>query len=188
MYENIRIQTERLIIRNFTNSDLSQLHRIVNNEEIMRYVPFAKERTLQECKELMKRILNRYKESTILNFKGFLLLVTSKHNNECIGFVGLFPLTYDITENELFYGLFEEYYGKGYATEIGKNVIEHSFNNMKIDKIVAAVNKDNEVSKRVLSKIGMHFEYVIDNEGVKDSSYNDELMYSISRRDHIDYN
>jgi ribosomal-protein-alanine N-acetyltransferase len=183
MYENIRIETEHLIIKNFTSNDLSQLYRIVNNEEIMRYVPFAKERTLSECEELMKRILNRYKESTILNFKGFLLLVTLKHNNECVGFVGLFPLTYDIAENELFYGLFEEHYGKGYATEIGKAIIKYAFNEMNITKIVATVNKDNLVSKRVLDKVGLCFEYEIEDEEAKDSSYDGELMYSIKKMD-----
>jgi ribosomal-protein-alanine N-acetyltransferase len=183
MYGNIRIETEHLIIRNFTSNDLSQLYKIMNNEEIMRSVPFAKERTLPECKELMKRILNRYKESTILNFKGFLLLVASKDNNECVGFVGLFPLTYDTAENELFYGLFEEHYGKGYATEIGKAIIQYGFNNMKINKIVATVNKDNEVSKRVLDKLGMCFEYEIQDEEARNSSYDGELMYSIKRTD-----
>ncbi|MGH4119165.1 GNAT family N-acetyltransferase [Clostridium sp.] len=182
MYEQIRIETERLIIGNFTNADITQLHMIVNNEAIMKYVPFAKERTFEECEELMKRILNRYKESTISNFKGFLLLVVSKDNNECVGFVGLFPLTYDIAENELFYGLFEEHYGKGYATEIGKSIIEYGFKNMNINKIVATVNKDNEVSKKVLDKMGMCFKYEIEEE--EDSSYDGELMYSIKN---IDY-
>ncbi|MBZ9688783.1 GNAT family N-acetyltransferase [Clostridium estertheticum] len=181
MYENVKIETEHLVIRNFTKNDLSQLYRIVNNEEIMRYVPFAKERTLTECEELMKRILNRYKESTAFDFKGFLLLVISKDNNECVGFVGLFPLSYNTTENEIFYGLFEECYRKGYATEIGKSIIEYSFRNMNIDKIVATVNRDNEVSKRVLGKMGMIFEYVIEDEEAKDSSYDGELMYSIEK-------
>lgn len=181
MYEHICIETERLVIKNFTNTDIYQLHRIVNNEEIMKYVPFAKERTLEECKELMKRILNRYKESTSTNFKGFLLLVFSKDSNECIGFVGLFPLTYDVKENELFYGLFEEYYGRGYATEIGKAIIEYGFKNININKIVATVNKNNKVSKRVLDKMGMHFECEIEDESAKGSSYDGELMYSIEK-------
>ena len=183
MYEDIRIETESLIIKNFTKSDISQLHRIVNNEAIMKYVPFAKERKFEECEELMKRILDRYKESTISKFKGFLLLVVSKDNNECVGFVGLFPLTYDISENELFYGLFEEYYGKGYATEIGKTVIEYGYKNINMNKIVATVNKDNEISKRVLDKMGMCFEYEIEDEALKDSSYYGELLYSIKRVD-----
>ncbi|MCM1989221.1 GNAT family N-acetyltransferase [Oceanirhabdus seepicola] len=181
MYENLRIETDRLVIRNFTNADIGQLYRIVNNETIMKYVPFAEERTLEECEELMKRILNRYRESTISNFKGFLLLVVSKDNNECVGFVGLFPLSYDITETELFYGLFEEHYSKGFATEIGKAIIEYGFKNMNINKIVATVNKDNEVSKRVLDKMGMCFECEIEDEEAKDSSYDGELLYSINR-------
>ncbi len=50
---------------------------------------------------------------------------------------------------------------------------------MNVNKIVATVNKDNEVSKRVLDKMGMCFEYEIQDEEAKDSSYDGELMYSI---------
>ncbi|WP_105617426.1 GNAT family N-acetyltransferase [Vallitalea okinawensis] len=181
MYRNIRIETERLIIKSFTKEDLHHLHRIVNDVEMMKYVPFAKERTLPECKKLLDRILKRYTESTSNEFKGFLLLVYLNYSNECIGFVGLFPLTYDTINTEIFYGLFEEYYGKGYATEIGKAIIQFTFDQMNLDKIVATVNKDNEVSKRVLSKIGMNFDYIIDKEVTEGSSYDGELMYSISK-------
>lgn len=51
---------------------------------------------------------------------------------------------------------------------------------MNINKIVATVNKDNEVSKKVLDKMGMCFEYEIEDE---DSSYDGELMYSIKNID-----
>lgn len=183
MYEHINIETERLFIRNFATADIYHLHRIVNDEAIMRNVPFAKERTFKECEKLMNKIINRYKESTKNKFLGFLLLVVSKDNNECIGFVGLFPLTYDTTENELFYGLFEEHYGKGYATEIGKAIIEYGFYNMNINKIVATVNKDNKVSSKVLKKIGMCFEHEIKDEEAEGSSYDGELMYSIKKAD-----
>lgn len=186
MYKNVKVETERLIIRSFTDNDLSHLYRIVNDETIMRYVPFAKERTLTESKELLKRILKRYEESTNFNFKGFLLIVISKYSNECVGFVGLFPLSYNMSETELFYGLFEEFYEMGYATEIGKGIIEYSFKNMNIDKIVATVDRVNEVSKRVLNKIGMVFEYIIEDEETKNSSYEGELLYSI-KKDNIDY-
>lgn len=183
MYENIRIETERLTIRNFTENDLNHLYRIVNDSKIMSYVPFAKERTLVECKELMIRILTRYVESTPDTFKGFLLLVELKDNNDKIGFVGLFPLSYNAVETEIFYGLFEEYYGMGYATEIGKSIINYAFSDMNINKVVATVNQDNDVSKRVLNKLGMHFKYAINGVELKDNSYDGEHMYSIYKLD-----
>jgi len=179
MYENTRIETECLIIRSFSKNDLNHLYRIVNDEKIMSTVPFAEERALDECKELMGRILSRYGESTADEFKGFLLSVELKESNEQIGFVGLFPLTYDAAETEIFYGLFEDYYGMGYATEIGKSIIKYAFNDMNINKVVATVNQENEQSKRVLHKLGMKFEYVIND--TDDDTYDGEYMYSIQK-------
>jgi len=179
MYENIRFETERLVIRSFTENDLNHLNRIVNDKKIMSNVPFAEERTLDECKALLGRILSRYGESTSDEFKGFLLLVELKENSEQIGTVGLFPLTYNAIETEIFYGLFEEYYGMGYATEIGKSIIKYALYDMSISKVVATVNEKNTHSKRVLEKLGMKFEYIInDTDG---SSYDGEQMYSVCK-------
>lgn len=50
---------------------------------------------------------------------------------------------------------------------------------MSINKIVATVNKDNNISKKVLEKMEMSFDYEI--EAVEDSCYEGELMYSIKK-------
>lgn len=176
MYEDIKIETDRLVIRNFTKSDLKNLHRIVNENEIMRNVPFAKERNLDECADLLDRILARYSESTSLEFKGFLLLVQSRFESDLIGVLGLFPLTYDNTEHEIFYGILSEHTNMGYATESATALIDYAFKCVKINKVVASVNKSNERSKKIMSKLGMQFDYVIQETG--DNSYDDEHMYS----------
>ena len=180
MYENIYIETDRLKIRNFQNSDIGTLYRIVNDEEIMKYVPFTEARNLEECNELMERIIRRYSESTKESFKGFLLLVLTRETVEPLGFVGLFPATYDIAQDELFYGVFDNSRGKGYAVEMGKAVIEFGFSQVGTSRIIATVNESNSISKRVVEKMGMQFEYVIEDEAAKDSSYEGELLYSIS--------
>ncbi len=181
MYENVYIETDRLEIKNFQRSDIEILQRIVNDEEIMKYVPFTEARSLDECNELMERIISRYSESTKDCFKGFLLLAVLRGTEEPVGFVGLFPATYEITQIELFYGVFDDSRGKGYAVEIGKAVIEFSFSEVGTNRIIATVNESNSISKRIVEKMGMQFEYVIEDEAAKDSSYEGELLYSIER-------
>ena len=78
-----------------------------------------------------------------------------------------------------FYGLFEQYDGKGYATEIAKAIINYSFSKVGLNRIVATVNEDNDISKKILNKIGMKFEYVIDDKEL--DGYDGELMYAINK-------
>lgn len=184
MYESIHIKSDRLEIRNFQKDDIETLHRIVNNEEIMKYVPFTEARSLGECNDLMERIIRRYSESTKDSFKGFLLLAVSRENGEPVGFVGLFPATYDITQNELFYGIFDNSRGKGYAVEVGKAVIEFGFSKVGTNRIIATVNESNSISRGIVEKMGMNFEYIIEGEAAEDSSYKGELLYSISYVNH----
>lgn len=189
MYSNIRIETEQLIIRNFMNDDLEDLYNIVNAEEIMKYVPFTKARTKEQCENLLHNIMmKRYKESTPENFVGFILLVACKETNKGVGFVGLCPLTYDRRENELFYGLFKECWGKGYGTEIASAMVKYGMESMKLNKMVATVNEGNNVSIKILTKAGMNYEKIIDDEDTKDSSYEGELLYSISLDEYLHMN
>lgn len=181
MYQNIYIETERLIIRNFQNSELEVLYRIVNDDSIMKYVPFTEARSMEECNELMGRIIRRYSESSPDAFKGFLLLAVSKMDGKPIGFVGLFPATYDTTQIELFYGVFDDFRRIGYAVELGVAVIKYGFSKVGTDRIIAAIDEANCSSRRVAEKMGLHFEYVIKDESAQGSSYSGELLYSITR-------
>lgn len=179
MYESIDIFTERLQLRNFKYSDMGTLHRIVNDEEIMKFVPFTEARSLEECSELMERIIRRYSESTIDSFKGFLLLAASKDTGEPVGFAGLFPATYDNNQNELFYGILEDCRRRGYALEIGKAVIDLGFTLVGTNRIIATVNEGNSASIGIVERMGMRFEQVIEDEAAEDTSYEGELLYSI---------
>jgi ribosomal-protein-alanine N-acetyltransferase len=180
MYENIHIETDRLEIRNFHKSDIETLLRIVNDEEIMKFVPFTQAKSLMECNELMERIIRRYSESAKECFKGFLLLAISRETAEPVGFAGFYPATYDITQNELFYGVFSDCRGNGYAIEIGKAVINFGFSQVGTSKIIATVDESNSISRRIVEKLGMKFESIIEDEAAKDSSYEGELLYSIT--------
>jgi RimJ/RimL family protein N-acetyltransferase len=94
--------------------------------------------------------------------------------------VGLCPLTYDRTENELFYGIFNEYWGKGYGTEIACSMVKYGMEYMKLNKMVATVDEGNYISIKVLERSGMHYEKIIYDEDTNDSSYVGELLYSIN--------
>jgi RimJ/RimL family protein N-acetyltransferase len=56
---------------------------------------------------------------------------------------------------EIGYSLFEEYWGKGYATEMAEAMVSYAIENLKPKKIIGFVDSRNPASMRVLEKMGL---------------------------------
>jgi len=54
------------------------------------------------------------------------------------------------------YSIVPNYQGYGYATEMGKALVEWGLSQQEVKKVVATCNPDNIASIRVLEKIGLH--------------------------------
>ena len=61
-------------------------------------------------------------------------------------------------EIEIIYIFKTSAWGKGYATEIGQAIIGYAFEEMKLERLIALIEPENEGSERVALKIGMKFE------------------------------
>lgn len=55
----------------------------------------------------------------------------------------------------LFWAIFKDYRGKGYAGEAGKAIIDFAFKSIRARRIVATTEHDNHNSIRVMEKLGM---------------------------------
>jgi RimJ/RimL family protein N-acetyltransferase len=76
-----------------------------------------------------------------------------KSDNTIIGLTGLNPYLPRQPELEWQFGV--PFWGKGYATEIGKSVVTAAFIATDIESIYGMVNPKNKASLRVMEKIGM---------------------------------
>jgi [ribosomal protein S5]-alanine N-acetyltransferase len=66
---------------------------------------------------------------------------------------------------ELGYRFMQKYWGKGYATEAAKAMIDYGFNEMGLTEIYAMTDIDNKASRHVLEKCGMSYIEDFDLEG-----------------------
>jgi len=75
-------------------------------------------------------------------------------------FIGWCGLKYDPAANEydLGYRFIQNYWGKGYATEAARGVLEYCREHLTGKRIVGKALIENVASIRVLEKIGMQFE------------------------------
>lgn len=79
-----------------------------------------------------------------------------KSDDSFIGWGGLKKL--DRTEHiELGYRLDKPYWGKGFATEIAKGIVNYAKGHLTIAQLVAVTDLNNLASQQVLSKVGFSY-------------------------------
>mgnify|MGYP000799380588 FL=1 len=145
-----RIETERLILRKFTDKDIKALFLILKDEDVNRFLPWYPVKDLEETKRFYEeRYVSKY-----LQPQGYAYAICLKENNFPIGYIKV-----DIAEHHDFgYGLRKEFWHNGYVTEAGKALMVQ-IKKDGLPYITATHDKNNPRSGNVMKKIGMKYCY-----------------------------
>ncbi|MEO7044535.1 MAG: GNAT family N-acetyltransferase [Ferruginibacter sp.] len=150
------LETERLLLREFTNEDASFIVTLLNTPTFLKFIGDKKVRTISEAENyLATGPIKSYAEN------GFgLWLFSLKENNKPIGMCGL--IKRDTLEDvDIGYAMLPEQENKGYAFEICNATINYGKATLALDRIIAITTKGNVRSCSLLNKIGLHFEKII---------------------------
>ncbi|PUB30998.1 RimJ/RimL family protein N-acetyltransferase [Elizabethkingia sp. YR214] len=149
----MQLETNRLIMRPFEETDAEDLFLLDSNSEVMKYVGGVVSTEIEQSRQVIEFIQKQYKENGVGR-----LAVIEKSSNVLIGWSGLKYLTKEINgmKNvyELGYRFLPEYWGKGYATETAIAALNYAFNEIKTDIVYAMAVTENVGSNRVLQKLG----------------------------------
>jgi ribosomal-protein-alanine N-acetyltransferase len=151
MFKNLRIETERLIIRPLTSADAEDMHAVVSQENVMRFLP-QNVMSLDEVKGIISWLNDCYEKNSPDKIIKYTVGIEWKDDRRIIGWVGLGPLDFEPTEIEIFYGLSEKYWGKGIATEAVMAMLYYGFRVIGLRKIVAVTDCQNVRSLKVIKK------------------------------------
>jgi ribosomal-protein-alanine N-acetyltransferase len=103
-------------------------------------------------------------------------------DNDFIGIGSLIPQKGEHRINaEIGYWIGEPYWGKGYATEAVKLLVEYAFGELGLLRIYAFIYGYNAASMRVLEKVGFYEEAIIQSSVIKEGRLHDEHLYSIRK-------
>ena len=151
MQELIEIETERLHLRQWIESDREPFVRLSADLRVMEFFPSILDRAASDA--MIDRLQAKIAE------RGWgLWAVESKQDKQFIGFVGLeipkadLPFTPCV---EIGWRLAFEYWGKGYATEAAKAVLKVGFDRLELPEIVSFTTIDNHRSSAVMERLGM---------------------------------
>jgi ribosomal-protein-alanine N-acetyltransferase len=141
--------TERLILRPFEPQDSAALHRIMSEEDILRYFPNSTQPSLEAVGKLIGRQLDHWQKHDC----GW-WAVELRREPGLVGWNGLQYLP-DTDEIEIGYLLSRACWRRGLATEGACEGLHFGFRELGLAAIVGIVHPDNLASQRVLEKLGM---------------------------------
>lgn len=142
-------ETSRLLARHFEADDLDDFAALCADPEVMRFVgdgsPLMRSEVAHWIEVCQDKYANRgYGTSAIIE----------RATGVFIGYCGVVrPPDQDF--DELIYVFHRKSWGKGYATEIGREMLAHVFGISQLNSISATIDPANEQSKLVAAKLGM---------------------------------
>ena len=150
-------------LRRLLTTDAQELEALDADPEVMRHLGGVRASAgLDAVRARIEVLVRRYDE-----FPGFGLWVCRTLGDDA--FVGWFMLRPSrlalygedgrlgdpVSCTELGYRLARRHWGQGYATEMGRALLDHGFEQLGLVEVSATVLRDNGASIRVLEKVGM---------------------------------
>ena len=149
------LETDRLLLRRFTESDVDNLSNLDGDPEVMRYVTGGKPTPRDVIRdETLPRFLRAYER-----FEGFgVWAAIERSTGEFVGWFEFYPRKDAGPEEvELGYRLRRSAWGKGYATEGARALIRKGFTELGVSRVVAETMAVNAASRRVMEKAGLRY-------------------------------
>ncbi|MCG8547149.1 MAG: GNAT family N-acetyltransferase [Alphaproteobacteria bacterium] len=145
------LETERLILREWTARDFPPLAAMNADPEVMRYFPSTL--TKDESREQFERAKSLQARNGY-HFQP----IEERETGKFAGFVGLAPVLIDVPfapAVEIGWRMPLDCWGKGYATEAASAWLGYGFETLGLDEIVSFAVEANHRSHAVMARIGM---------------------------------
>ncbi|MBQ9119710.1 MAG: GNAT family N-acetyltransferase [Lachnospiraceae bacterium] len=146
----MRINTERLVLKPLGMDHFLTAHKYLADAEntlYMKYLPHEDEaetiRFLTACEAEWQKVRPAYYE--------FAVFLGETH----IGGVALYNDTEERETGELVWIIDKNYWGKGYAAEAAKKLVDFGAEQLGLKRIIARCDSNNRMSKRIMEKLGM---------------------------------
>ena len=148
------LQTQRLLLRSFTHSDVANLQVLDGDPEVMRFVNGGRAVSREVIREeTLPRFLRAYER-----FEGLgVFAAIERSTGEFMGWFEFCPREEEAApeEVELGYRLRRSAWGKGYATEGSRALIRKGFAELGVRMVVADTLAVHAASRRVMEKAGL---------------------------------
>lgn len=168
------VRTERLALRPFGEDDFKAVRSYLGDPQVMRYVddPYSDKQ--------VKRFLSRW-----VGDDPPVLALVRRDKDKVVGHVVFHryehPDVYEIS-----WVLHPKYHRRGYATEVGRALLDHAFRDLGAHRVFATTIEGNDAACRLMARLGMTREAALRKSTQHDGRWLDEYYYSVLDTDYAD--
>lgn len=158
------VTTERLSVRQWRVTDAEDAYGMYGDRDVTATLP---DEMFDESVEVTRRWLARKVEEQATSDSGLgMWAIEERSSGRVIGGALLKPARINGRDQvEVGYHFARAAWGKGYATEVARALVDYGFGELGLTRIVGVVLPENHASRRVLEKIGMEPEGMGDYDG-----------------------
>ncbi len=174
--EFVRLESERLVLRRFTGSDLEPFLAYRNDPEVARY------QSWDSCteREATAMIEGLKSEQPGTPGEWFQFAIESKETGALVGDCAL-KVEEDGRQAEVGFTLSREHQGKGYASEAVSRLLDYALGELGLHRVVAITDQENEPSFTLLERLGLRREgQFVQNAWFK-GRWSSEYLYAVLR-------
>ena len=159
------IKTERLLLRQFSDSDLENVFNGLSHPEIIKYYGVSFQ-TLETTKEQMVFFADLEKNET-----GIWFAVCSADNKTFYGAGGLNNLSKEHKKAEIGFWLISDFWGQGIMKEAMLLICNYGFDNLELHRIEGFVESENKNCKNAMSKLDFQHEGTMKECEIKNGKF-----------------
>ncbi|MDI3547101.1 MAG: hypothetical protein PWR10_753 [Halanaerobiales bacterium] len=172
-----RIYGERVMLREYRESDFEHIRRWVNNPEIVKYLSdiFLYPQSEKQTRDFLERAMSK-------EWKGF--IIADRETGEYIGQVDFVNLDEKNGYGELGIVIGDlDQTSKGLGSEALELFLDFGFNQLRLNRIELVCWSYNKRAQRAYEKVGFKKEGIRRQKYFRDGRYFDEYLYGILKEE-----
>lgn len=177
-FDQIVLQTERLILRPLTPWDAEPLFAIFSDPRVMRYWSGPPWSSLERAHESIARDLDAHERGEYLR-----LGIEVRGTSELVGMCTLFAIMMQCRRAEIGYALSSAHWGQGYMHEALAALLDFGFTELDLHRVEADVDPRNVASTRALERLGFQLEGHLRERWIVEGEVSDTGFYGLLRRE-----
>lgn len=175
----MQFDTERLVLREFEESDAEACNEYEREPHVVQYQSFAT-RTVVESLDYIKESMASARETPRSIYD---LAVVLREDGRLIGRCGLKVTSRDDREGALWYILHPAHWGRGIIPEAARALLGFGFAELGLHRVIVDCDPANTASIRVAEKLHMRREaHFVENARIK-GEWTDSVIFALLDRE-----
>ncbi|MGC9671479.1 GNAT family N-acetyltransferase [Planosporangium sp. 12N6] len=159
-------------LREFRAEDAADALAVVGDDEVTRWLSFDS-RDLAATAKMINGAVERAQSVPRTEY----YLAATLPDDRLIGFARLG--LGGVQAGTLGYAIRADQWGRGYATDAGRTLVDFGFRELGLHRISAAIGPDNAASIALVTRLGMQYEGRIRHHVFTNGAWRDSLLYSV---------